>query len=193
VTTIAARALYEAFEQRDAVDVEMVGGLVQQQQVRLERQRERQRSALDFAAGRALRRRRLVEPESMQVFGQPRVDAPAIALVGDVGEPAALHEALAERRCAGQLWLLLDEHDRRPFRALDAAVVQREPAGDREQQRRLPGAVATDQPDSFARVDGEVGAIEQRMQSERELGIADRQQRHDRVARKSPFAGNPGR
>ena len=50
----------QLFERGDAVDVEMVGGLVEQQQVRLQRQRERQCGALAFAArsgfGRALGR-----------------------------------------------------------------------------------------------------------------------------------------
>jgi RimJ/RimL family protein N-acetyltransferase len=56
---------------------------------------------------------------------------------------------------------------------LDDTVVQRLPARDREQQRRLACPVATDEADALVHVDRDVGAIEQRVQSERELRIAD--------------------
>ena len=52
------------FERLDAVDVEMVGRLVEQQQVGLEREGQRQRRALALAARSALGRLRLVERRS---------------------------------------------------------------------------------------------------------------------------------
>ena len=45
----------------------------------------------------------------------------------------------------------------------------------RAQQRRLAGAVAADEPDALAVADRQVGAVEQRVQAERELGIANGQ------------------
>ena len=54
-----------------------------------------------------------------------------------------------------------------------------------QQQRRLPGPVAPDEADALVRVDREIGAIEQRMQPERELRSANRQQGHRaRIARR---------
>jgi hypothetical protein len=52
VITIAADTREQQFlEQRDAVDVEVVGRFVEQQQLRLQREREGQRGALALAAG----------------------------------------------------------------------------------------------------------------------------------------------
>ena len=45
----------QLFQRRDAVDVQVIGRLVEQQQVGLQRQCERERGALALAAGRCLR------------------------------------------------------------------------------------------------------------------------------------------
>ena len=110
----------QLLDQRDAVDVEMVGGLVEQQQVGRQRERQRERRALASRRRRPLGRGRLVEAEAMQELDQPRLGAPAVALVGNRVEPAAQREALAQRRRARQLGLLLDQHDARGRRASSA-------------------------------------------------------------------------
>ena len=133
----------------------MVGRLVEQQQVGLERERQRERGALALAARGALRRLRLVETEAMQEFREPRLDAPARALVGEVAKAAAQHEALAQRRRRRQQRLLLDEHRADAIGALDVAVVERLLTGDHAQQRRLAGAVAADESDALAGADRE--------------------------------------
>ena len=159
----------------------MVGRLVEQQQVRREGERQRQRGALFLAARRGLGRGRLVEAEAMQVFDEPRLGAPAVALVGNRFEPAAKREALAQRRRARQLGFLLDQHDREPVARLDLAVVELPLSRDHLQERRLAGAVAADEADALPFADDEVGAIEQRMEAEGELGVLQGEERHVRA------------
>ena len=166
-----ARGLHLRFEQRDAVDVEMVRGLVEKQEVGRERQGECERRALPLAARRTFRRLRLVEAEAVQILGEARLDAPALALVGDAQKPAALHEALAQRRRGRKLGFLFDEN-RGKMLVLDDAVVERLLAGDHAQQRRLAGAVAPDEADPLALADREARTVEQRVQPERKLGVA---------------------
>ena len=72
------------------------------------------------------------------------------------------------------------QHDAQPVAPLDLAVVERQRARDHLEQRRLAGAVAADEPDALAVVDGEAGAVEQRMQAERELGVLEGEERHGR-------------
>ena len=75
---------HQVLEQRDAVDIEVIGRLVEQQQIRRERQRQRERRALLLATRRRRGRRRFVETEAVQIFDEPRFDAPAFALVGEL-------------------------------------------------------------------------------------------------------------
>ncbi len=89
--------LQQLLEDLDAVDVEMVGRLVEQQQFGIERERQRQRRALAFAA-RHLRRRGVgIHREAVQELRQPRLDGMAVALVGDGVNLAALQQRLAHR------------------------------------------------------------------------------------------------
>ena len=85
--------LQQIFERLDAVDVEMVGRLVEQQQIRIQREGQRERGAFALAA-RDLRRRRVdVHVESMQELGEARLDGVAVPLVMDFREPAAYRAA----------------------------------------------------------------------------------------------------
>ena len=130
-----AHVAHVAFEQRDAVDIEVVRRLVEQQQVGLERQRQCERGALALATRCALRRFRLVKTEAVQEFREPRLDTPARALVHEVVKAAALHEALAQRRRRRKLRLLLHEHRADAIGAFDDAIVQRLLIGHHAQQR----------------------------------------------------------
>ena len=153
----------------------MVGGLVEQQQVGRQRERERERRALALAAGCRLGNRGLVEAEAMQEFDQARFDAPALALVvcvivGRI-EAAAQRQAFAQRRCGRQHGLLFDQHDAQAVAPLYFAVVEIRAAGDDVEQRRLAGAVAADEADALAVVDGQCRLVEQRVKAVREFGV----------------------
>jgi hypothetical protein len=49
---------------------------------------------------------------------------------------------------------------------------------DHLQQRRFARPVPTDEPDVLTRVDDERGTVEERLQTERELGLLERDERH---------------
>ena len=170
----------EVLDPRDAVDVEVIGRLVQQQEVGLEREGQRERGALPLAAGRRLRRGRLVETEAMQELDEPRLRAPPFALVVNGVESAAQREAFAQRRRARQHRFLLHEHDRQAVPRLDLPVVELTQPGDDLQQRRLARAVAADETDALAFADDDAGAVEQRMEAEGELGVLQGHERHGR-------------
>jgi len=169
----------QVLDEADAVDVEVVGRLVEQQQLRLQRQRQRQGRALAFAAGGDRGVQRFVEPEAVQVLDQPRFRLPARALVRYVFQPTARDEALAQRRRSRERRLLLDEADAQAVAAADFAAVERQVAGDHPEQRRLAGAVAPDESDAFAAAHRERGTIEQRVQPVGEFGVREGDQWHE--------------
>src|SRR6185295_101229 len=75
----------QLFELCDAVDVEMVGGLVEEQQLGLESECERERRAFAFAA-RAVQRRTLwIKIETVQELVQAGLKPPAIAVIVQAG------------------------------------------------------------------------------------------------------------
>ena len=118
----------------------------------------------------------------MQVLDEPRLGAPAVALVVESLEPAAKREALAQRRCARQHRLLLDQHDRETIARLDLAVVRvcavpRSPAAATD----LPVPLRPMRPMRSPSLDDEVGAVEQRMEPEGELGVLQGEERHVRA------------
>jgi hypothetical protein len=168
----------------------VVRRLVEQQQVRLQREGERQCRALALAAGARRGRGRVVEAEAVQELDQPRLRAPALALVGDRLQVATLRQALAERRRAGKRRLLLDSDDPRAVAAAQLAVVELRGTRNDSEQRGLAGPVAPDQADALAVRDDEAGAVEQRVEAEGELGAGERDERHGaRIApgRRQPF------
>ena len=159
----------QLLDARDAVDVEVVRRLVEQEQLGLQRQRQGQRAALALAAGQGRRIHRPVEAKAVQELDQTRFGAPAIPLVGDVLEMAALREALAQRRGGRQLGFLLDEHDREAVARLELAVVELSEPRDYAQERGFPAAVPADQADAIALEDGERRPVEEREIAVREL------------------------
>src|SRR5688572_27720152 len=109
----------QVFQHQDAVDVEVVGRLVEQQQVGLEGEGPRQRGALALAARHALRRAVGVEAEAVEEFLQ------LVPLDGRI-----VH---------GQRFLL-HQHDVRALGQPHFAFVERNPAGDGGEERGLAGA-----------------------------------------------------
>jgi hypothetical protein len=149
----------------------VVGGLVEQQQLGLQRKGERERGALALATRRALRRSTGLEAEAVQAFAEPRLAAPGIAVApGVAGCGSAREQAGVERRGLRELRFLLDEGDAQARAALDGAVVERVQAGDDPDQRRLAGAVAADEADALALFDRQRGLVEQRPVAVGELG-----------------------
>ena len=103
----------QLLELLDGADVEMVGGLVEQQQVRLERERQRERGALGLSAGKALRIGIGIEGEPLEVLDDARLHMPVAALVGmrQVGHAGALHQRIEQRVRRIEDRLLFDRDD----------------------------------------------------------------------------------
>ncbi len=169
----------QLLEPLDAVDVEVIGRLVEQQQLRFQRERRRERRTLALAAGQSA----TAPPRH-----RGRTDAGIRPAAPRRASARVRHRARRARPCgrasrtvdpARQLGFLRDRAMRRPAGCLQVAIVQRDAAGDDVEQRRLAGAVAADQADALAGLEAEFGAIEQRLGAEGEFGAQQREQGHD--------------
>ena len=114
----------------------MVGRLVQQEQVRLEREGQGQRGAFGLAAGQFLRIRVGVERKSFQKLDDPGLHMPVTSLVGvsRVGHARALHQDVEQRIRCGKSRLLLDRHDPQSVAPDEAALIQVQATGNDVEQ-----------------------------------------------------------
>ena len=144
----------DVLQRQDAVEVEVVGRLVQQQEVGLLRERVGEGGFLALAAGDEDVR---LQAEEVQVL---------LELVSfDTGV----------LRHGG---LLLDPHDLQAVGLLKLAVVERHRAGEDAQQRRLAGAIPADEPDALAGLHRERGAVEERQVAVVQLGSREGEEGH---------------
>ena len=164
------------------LDVEVVGRLVEEQQIRLLEQhlgqleaaalaaRERVDRALEIGRREAEILRQRLDPDLERVAAFARVALLQLAvalerlLVGEVllerqelvVDRQQLLERLEQRvedlAAAGELLRLLQVRDRAAARARDGAPVGREPPVEQAQERRLSRAVGSDEPDAIAGV-----------------------------------------
>ncbi len=195
------------FQPERGFQVQMVGRLVQQQQVRVAEQHGRQRHAHAPAAGEAVHRPRLgvrVEAQAGQDGGgagrggvgvdgaEPfpdgghavRGNVPTLGLFGfgQQGEAflVAFQHGLQQGLRAGGGGLL---HLRHAGAAgeLDVAAIHRQVARYRLQERGFAGAVAADQADAAAGIHGEVGAFEEGAAAHAQGDALDGKEAHGRV------------
>jgi hypothetical protein len=136
-------------------DVEVVGGLVEQQQIGLLPHEKRQRQPRFLAAGKATHRMRdhvAAEVESAEKVAQLLLARRGI-------DP----REMPQRRFVGTqlLHLMLREvTERERLRGMPRAGERRQRSGDRFQKRRLAGAVGAEKPDAIAVEDAPVEAFE---------------------------------
>src|SRR5690606_33734347 len=116
--------------------------------------------------------------EPVQIFVEPRLEAPAFALVRDLLDLAPYAQAVSQRGRLGKLGFLFDQCDLQAVHHRELAIVEREPARKHFEQRRLSRAIATDEADALVALDRQLSAIEQRMQSKGKLGVAEGEKRH---------------
>ncbi|MNS53090.1 hypothetical protein D3C72_858340 [compost metagenome] len=137
------------FQQFDGQDVEVVGRLVQQQDVGLFGESLGQGGAAGLAAGQVLRRLLRVEAEG----GQPAFGGPALGPAG---------RGIVQQGVARDLGLL--RHIGEAGAGLDGAVaaVGLDQTHDHLHQGRLAGPVATDHGGAAARLDRQIDPVEQR-------------------------------
>ena len=193
----AGVALQPGLEPDERVEVEVVGRLVEQHQVGRAHQRARELQA-HAPAAREARHRHVeladleAEAEQHRLGARPRVEAAGfhdrlvrvrhrVAVVARLGA-RQLGLGLGQRGVAGEHevgraflglgHVLRDFGDAPARRHRAVAGVGVQAAGEEREQRRLAGAVAADQADLFARLDGQAGAVEDELDAtaKRELG-----------------------
>jgi hypothetical protein len=146
-------------EHAEALEIEMVGRLVEQQQVRLGDPGPRdQGQALPAAA--ECRDRPLAHCRRRVELVERQADLPRVRLPLRRRQGAA--HRLGERQIEqGRRHVLLDEADAQAPAAGDLARSRLGVAGEAAQQGRLAGAVARDQADAVAVMDGEIEVLEE--------------------------------
>ena len=184
------------FEPRDRVDVEMVGRLVEDEDVRLGDERARQQHAPAPAAGQRVDGHVARQAEAIEHHLDALLHPPAVPFVELVLQPAealegrgrgvvrdvvrrvviggdhlaqraeALGDDVEHRLRGRERHVLLEARDDHPGLAPDGAGIRRDGAGDDLEQRRLAGAVAADDRDPLPGVDLEGDAIEERQVTE---------------------------
>src|SRR3954471_15870500 len=148
----------QLLQAHNPVDVEVVRGLVEEQQIRLERESGRERGTLLLAARHG---------RGIELGGQPET-------VEELGELVLL----LNRTPVGQRGLLLHQRDRQPIAPAQFAVVQRGVSGNDGEERRLAGAVAADEADALCALQRERGTVEERELPVREAAFEQGHQWH---------------
>src|SRR5260221_7607219 len=130
----------------------MMGRLIHQQHVGLWRTRGGERGTLPLAA-RGLRRIEL------------RIDAEAVEKLFQL--------VRGGWRIDRKRRFLRHEDDAQPVLLPQLAVIERDLAGERSEERRLAGAIPADQADALALFERERRAVEQRQVAIGELGVGE--------------------
>src|SRR5690606_21120413 len=201
----ALERAHAVLQPADGREVEVIGRLVEQQQLRIRHQRPREADAPLPAArqlGQALFRRQLqlgedaldLLLEAPAAFGldaalevlqlpQPGAIQPgggaALVLVDQrlqVRQPAG--DVLVHAQIEGVGKRLLELADAQPVLAPDLARVRLLLAGDDAQQCRLAGAVAADQAHALVRLQRERGVTQQRLVPDVERDVVEDEQGH---------------
>ena len=167
----AAAAGEFAFQPFDGGEIEMVGRLVQQQDVGRGRQHARQRGAARLAAGEMRGVFVAVQPELLQQIARLVVVVAGAEAGLDIGERGGE---------AGEIRLLRQIADGGAGLHEAAAAVGLDQPGRDLQQRRFAGAVAADQADALGRRDRQFDARQQRRAAEgqRDVFQLDQRRRH---------------
>jgi hypothetical protein len=179
-------------EPRNGIDVEVVGGLVEDEHVGLGDERARQQHATAPPTGERIDRDVARQAQAIEDHLDALLDPPAIALVELVLQAAeafqrgrrrvvghvvrgvmvggdhlaqraeAFGDDVEDRLVGGKRDVLLETRHDDARLPPEGAAVRRQRTGDDFQQRRLAGAVATDDGDPLAAIDLKGDAIEKR-------------------------------
>ena len=153
-----AVVILQRFGERLAhLDVEVIGGLVQQQQVGLLPDEQREREPRFLAAGEAADR--MADHVAAEIETSEKVAELLLAC------PGIDFREMPQRRLVGTklLDLMLREvADRQCLRRVALAGLRRQRSGDRLEERRFPGPVGAEEPDAIAVENAPVEPIEYR-------------------------------
>jgi len=146
-------------------------GFVQQQQVGFVDQGAGQRDALAGAAGQAGNLRVRGQAQLFEHRAHARRALPVFVVVAQVADDVKDGGVLVE------LGFLFDRGHAQARRAGDIAVVGQGAAIEQAEQRGLAGAVAADEADALAGLDGEVGVVQQRVVAIGQLDVGQGDER----------------
>ncbi len=170
----AVEVQHHVFEPRDGIDIQMIGRLVQQQEVGLRDQCASEHHPPPPAARQGTHRRIAIELQARDdllhlQFGLPilvrRRPLHHRAGVGRAGQDAA-HDHVAHRGIARRRHFLGQTRDSRAGAHPHLAAVRDDLTSNELQQRRLALAVAPEQADAFAPANLQIGIIQQRFEAE---------------------------
>ncbi|MCY1522209.1 hypothetical protein D9M68_570540 [compost metagenome] len=156
------------FQPGDAIEVEMVGGLVQQQQIRFVDQGTGQRDAFARSSGQAGDLHVGRQAELFEHGAHARRALPVFVVAFRIAD------YVEDRGVLVEFGFLLDGGYAQAGTAGDVAVVGLGPAVQQPQQGGLAGAVAADEADALASLDGEIGVIQQRVVAIGQLDVGKR-------------------
>ena len=168
----------EGLEPGDGFDIEVIGRLVQQQQIRLADERARQQHAALPPARQRVdnRRRRQRQPRHHHV----RL-VMTLPLVVRVERPQAVADHRGHRAIRRQRHVLLQPRHANARLPQDEARVRLQVAAQDLQQRGLAGAVAADDGDALAGVNLEGDLVDERQMAEGDGNTVERDERHRRT------------
>jgi hypothetical protein len=201
----------QVLQPEDAVDIEVVGRLVEQQQLRLADQGLRQRHALASAAGKRVDMRLAIQCQARNRLLDPRVEAPAVAsfklrlqvvhmLQGrrvasadfqgrfvvirqQAGDAAKPRgHGFIHGFMPGEFRLLRHIGDAQFRLPPQRAVVEAAERSQRLEQAGLAAAVAADQADALAGVDLQRGVVEQGHVAVGKAGVVEGDDGHGKGA-----------
>ena len=176
----------QLLELGDGPELQVVGGLVQQEQVRVPDQGRGEERAPLHACGELAewRLERKVEPSRLAV--EPRLVLPFVE--PEIGQGLS-QELPHGRGPLGDLLLEAGHHAART--QLQLALVQLERARQDAHQGRLARAVAAEQAHALARLEDQVGLVEEGARPQGEGGLLELELRHRR-GRIAPPGARPG-
>ena len=212
----ATKRLQEAFQPGDRLDVEVVGGLVQQQDVGVADQGLRQQHAALHATGERREVGLLRQLQPCQHLLHAQVQVPAIArLYQRLGFTHRLHVAVVEcmvvaRQQLAQVAQALGDHvkhgalrilrhflsharDHHAVLHADLAVVRLQLAGHQAHQGGFAHAVAADDADALAGFDGQVDVFEEKRPADAEVDPLELHQGHVCIVAGAPCRRPPVR
>ena len=156
----AGESQQQLFQPLDGGQIEMVGRLVQQQQVGVAGQRSRQGCAPALAARKLGRVARTIEAETIEQGCHP------------VGRRAIGRHEIGERAKAGEVRLLRQHADGKPRLDEARAAIEIHLAREQAQDRRFAAAIGAHQGHALAARDRETDIAEQRAAAEGEPRLA---------------------
>ena len=164
------------FEPQNALDIQMIRRLIQQQQIRLTGQRTSQQHATFQTARQRPELRRGCELQFLDEVIDAHVALPVFLVLALGTQPR--RDDVGHRANNVRRHFLRESREQRAGLAKHRARVGLNLARDGFHQRGFARAVASDQTQAFARIDLEIYLVQDRRTTKAEINIKETEQRH---------------